>query len=151
LVRVGTASLSRRPLGTTRLEVASTADWSGWGSPEVADPNLAAWGAGSDRSAASLRSLLIFFPIGIRRLRPSVSLSGPPPRVCWFKKPSKQITRGRPDRWYLIAASGSQGLGIRAAQPRPETICGSQRTRVDSGRFVSTGVSTKLGNFEKPQ
>ena len=94
---------------------------------------------------------LTFFPIGIRRLRPSVSICGPPPRECRCHNPSNLITRGRPDRWYLIAASGSQGLGSRAAEPRPETICGSQRTRVDSGGFVSTGVSTKLRNFEKPQ
>ena len=39
-----------------------------------------------------------------------------------------------------------QRLGIRSGGPRLETICGSQRTRVDSGGFVSTGVSTKLKN-----
>ena len=44
-----------------------------------------------------------------------------------------------------------QRLGIRAGWPRPETICGSQRTRVDSGGFVSTGVSTKLRNPSKTE
>ena len=44
-----------------------------------------------------------------------------------------------------------QRLGIRSGGPRLETICGSQQTRVDSGGFVSTGVSTKSKDPSKTE
>ena len=83
----------------------------------------------------------------------------PSMEICNGKSAATRIEseNGRPRGPPLTKSMGfqirlsQQRLGIRAGWPRPETICGSQRTRVDSGGFVSTGVSTKLRNPSKTE